>query len=222
MVGYMASSIAHDIRNPLTAIKGFARELAGSEDTEERREFEGIVSEEADRISSLIEDLLDFAKGRRAELRLRTVDVGEFLDELKLVLRRQLEPSGIEVRLAAESAARVRIDVARIRRVIQNLAANAREAMAGTEGSFSVEATCFGDKVTIRVQDTGPGVPDEIAEKLFEPFVTHGKSHGTGLGLAISKQIVEGHGGSIHLDREAPPGACFVIDLPAVEVPGDA
>jgi signal transduction histidine kinase len=84
-------------------------------------------------------------------------------------------------------------------------------------GSLSLEVAPTDGAVRINVQDTGPGIPDEVTDSLFDPFVTHGKEHGTGLGLAISRQIVEAHGGTIRLDSSTDEGARFVIDLPVAE-----
>ena len=99
-------------------------------------------------------------------------------------------------------------------RVLLNLASNARDAMRGEGGALSVQAGRSGGIITIAVRDTGPGIPDEIADSLFDPFVTHGKECGTGLGLAICRQIVAAHGGRIELDRNVGEGAALIIGLP--------
>jgi two-component system NtrC family sensor kinase len=108
----------------------------------------------------------------------------------------------------------VLIDAARMQRAIANIGANAAEAMGATPGSFTVNAEKSGTMVRIALQDNGPGIAEEIRDRLFDPFVTRGKAHGTGLGLAITRQIVEAHGGSISVDPGNGPGARFIIELP--------
>jgi signal transduction histidine kinase len=217
LVGRMSAGIVHDIRNPLTSIKGFADLLATTEDPGERREFSRIVSEDTDRVLSMIRELLDFSRGRPTDLRMEPVRIDDFLARVERDLRRDMEHAGVEVNVSAGEGAdaTVEMDSSRMLRVMINLAANAREAMTADGGTLSVEAGRSDGTVTISVQDTGPGIPDEVADALFDPFVTHGKEHGTGLGLAICQQIVAAHGGTLTLDRRAESGSRFVIALPA-------
>jgi len=217
LVGRMSAGIIHDLRGPLTTIRGFAELLTSTEDPDERREFSSIVSEDVERVSSMMQEVLDFATGKPAELRLEPIALGELLAHVEPVLRRDVEPDGVEVSFAVAEAedVLVRIDASRMTRVLLNLASNARDAMRGEGGSLSVQAARSGGAITIAVRDTGPGIPGEIADSLFDPFVTHGKERGTGLGLAICRQIVEAHGGRIELDRNVEEGAAFIIELPA-------
>ncbi len=214
LVGRMASSIVHDLRNPLAAIKGFSDLLAQSPSAQERTEFSGIIRQETDRILSMIQDLLDFSRGRPGDLDLQPTDIGQFLLSLRPVLQNEADNSHIALFLNCPQGLRARMDARRFARVILNLAANAREAMGETGGRLTIEAKEDDGGVKIAVQDTGPGLPPGSASQIFEPFVTRGKRQGTGLGLAICRQIVEAHGGTIEADLSAPQGARFVIRLP--------
>lgn len=214
LLGRMAAGVVHDIRNPLTSIKGFADLLVSTDDREERREFGEIVQEDTDRILSMVQELLDFSRGGTADLRLKTVSLRGFLERVADTLRRDMERVGVAVELGPIDDAPVNLDVSRMTRMILNIASNAREAMQREGGVFTIEAHRLDGTVRIALQDTGPGIPEEVAYTLFEPFVTSGKENGTGLGLAICKQIVEAHGGTISFDDSAPRGARFVVELP--------
>ena len=215
-IGRMAAGIVHDIKNPLTSIKGFTELLAATDSPDERKEFAGIVAEDTNRILSMVQELLDFSRGRAADLDLTPTSLRSFLSQLEPTIRRDMEPAGIEVASTLIEDAWVRLDAARMTRVIMNIASNAREAMQAGGGSFSMQTRRAGEHVLLVLQDTGPGIPEEIADSLFEPFVTRTKEHGTGLGLAVCKQIVEAHGGTIRLDPGSQKGARFVIELPAM------
>jgi signal transduction histidine kinase len=215
LVGQMAASIVHDMKNPLTSIKGFSSELTRTDDPEERREYAEIVAQESDRILLMLQEVLDFSRGKPAALQLETMEVSDFVARLEPVLTRNLVDSGITASVCVNGEARISIDAARVERVVMNIAGNAREAMQDDPGSFTLEVGPTAGKVRIVLQDTGPGIPQEVQADLFEPFVTHGKRKGTGLGLAICRQIVEAHGGSIAVDPTSERGARFIIELPA-------
>jgi signal transduction histidine kinase len=108
----------------------------------------------------------------------------------------------------------VLMDGDRFRRVIYNIAGNAADAMPAG-GKLIIDVAQEPGRVVFTFVDNGPGIPDEIQETLFEPFVTHGKSHGTGLGMAIVKKIVEQHGGQITYDSKRGQGTKFVVKLPS-------
>ena len=215
LVGQMASSIVHDIKNPLMSIQGFSSLLTSTEDPEERREFTEIVAQESDRILLMLQEVLDFSRGKPAALQMETMEVSHFVARLEPLLKRNFADSGITASACVSGEVRISIDAARLERVVMNIAGNAREAMQDDSGSFTLEAGPTDGKVRIVLQDTGPGIPQEIQADLFEPFVTHGKRKGTGLGLAICRQIVEAHGGTIAIDPTSERGARFIIELPA-------
>ncbi len=185
-LGRMALSIAHEIRNPLNGVAGFAGlllKLAGDEKT---RRYAASIVKGVERIDSIIRNLLAFA--RPGSLSTRRVDlagiVGAALEEWK--------SPGLEVRLPGEPAF-VRADPTAVEQVLANLLGNAREA-GGEEVPILVSLERRGGSWLLAVEDGGPGIPPEKRETVFEPFHS-GREGGTGLGLAIVKRIVELHGG---------------------------
>jgi len=216
LIGRMASGIVHDIQNSLTAIRGYAPLLAEEDlPSAQRREFAAILVESVQRIADMARDLLEFARGEQAELELRTMSVDEYVAEIRPRLERDLRESNIRLVLDLNCPAPVRIDPARMNRVIFNLAANARDAM-GEAGVFTITSRCERGYAEIRCSDTGPGIPPEMEGRLFQPFASYGKPYGTGLGLAICRQVVEAHGGTIEAHSDSGGGATFVVRLPIV------
>jgi signal transduction histidine kinase len=109
------------------------------------------------------------------------------------------------------------MDETKMRRALYNVASNARDAME-TGGSLTITTRTTDSMVEFRLTDTGPGIPSEIQDTLFEPFVTHGKPTGTGLGLAIASKTVQDHGGTITVESEPGQGATFIIHVPQTEL----
>ncbi len=222
-IGQMTSSVVHDLRNPLTLVKGYA-DLAhalavrGGDAATIARELE-TVRTESDRLRRMIEEILDFARGGSPRLALETVAAGPFLDEVLRPLAADLKERGIEadLDLRLAPAIRVTLDRDRIQRVLENLVTNAREALAvwGREKKIAIRARAEGGRLTLRVADSGPGIPEATAEHLFEPFATTGKKQGTGLGLVTVRNLVKAHGGDVRVETRAPEGgAAFTILLP--------
>ena len=181
----------------------------------DRREFSRTMCHEIDRLVGLCQEILDFARGTSSLLK-RAVAFDDFLRAALVALGPELERRGValEVDLACGDTARV--DANRIKRVVLNLCRNAVEAVTGSaDARLTVLTARRADRVHIEIADNGPGIPEEIADTAFDPFVTHGKEHGTGLGLAIAKKIVEDHGGTIDFTTAAGHGTTFTIELPA-------
>ena len=215
-VGRMANMIIHDIKNPMQGVRLFA-EMAGEAGLADadRREFSRTMCHEIDRLVGLCQEILDFARGTSSLLK-RAVAFDDFLRDVLVALGPELERRGValEVDLACGDTARV--DANRIKRVVLNLCRNAVEAVTGSaDARLTVLTARRADRVHIEIADNGPGIPEEIADTAFDPFVTHGKEHGTGLGLAIAKKIVEDHGGTIDFTTAAGHGTTFTIELPA-------
>jgi signal transduction histidine kinase len=153
------------------------------------------------------------------------VDLLQALDQILDEVGQELPGLKVDRRLVLPRGATAHLDVDKLQRVVGNLAANARDAMDGT-GAFAVSARLDedgpdGPRLVLTLADEGPGIPAEIRDRLFEPFVTHGKRRGTGLGLAVARRFVEEHGGTIELlpprrNREQgdQSGARFRIALP--------
>ncbi len=211
-VGEMAATIAHEVRNPLAGAKGVLEILAERfpPESEERSVIAQTV-ERFETLSRLIADLLLFA--RPIEPQLRSVEPAVLLRDLAEALRREEGLRGLEIReTAAKGLPRVAVDDVLLWMAILNLANNAGQAMEGT-GEIGLRIERAGDRIAIRVEDRGPGIPPPIRGRLFTPF-TSTKRRGTGLGLAMVKRIAEAHGGSATAEDRRGGGAVFSILLP--------
>jgi len=218
-VGRLSAGVAHEIGNPLAAIRGLLDLMeSGDLDAEEEKEFIGRIQGEAERIHHTIRDLLDFSRNEpgqvgRVEASADLVDVVS--DTVKLV-DRQTRFRDIELTLTlADDLPRVRGDHERLRQLLLNLLFNAADALGG-KGRIEVRAANAGGVVRLLVEDDGPGIDQAIIAQVFDPFVTtKAPGQGTGLGLAVCYTIVEGLGGSIEAANRAQGGAAFQVTLPA-------
>ena len=214
-IGAMAGMLAHDFRGPMTVIRGYAETLIDPElDQDEVASRAGIIMQMIDRLERMTGETLDIARGEGHLVR-REVPVTLVLDELAAAIEVELPGLAVRRDFDVPTAARALLDVDKLRRAVDNIAANARDAMGG-RGRLDLKAFIEDGRLVLIVADEGPGIPAEIKERVFEPFVTKGKKNGTGLGLAVSKRFVEEHGGTIALD-DGGPGARFRITLPLRE-----
>ncbi|HEY8488864.1 MAG TPA: ATP-binding protein [Thermaerobacter sp.] len=211
-VGQLAAGAAHEIRNPLTAIKGFIQ-LIGRRLEGETAGYIAIVLQEIERIEGIVNDLLLLA--RQPRLRLRPVDLAALLRRLVDMLRMAETARGCLIELiVTEPLPPVVADEGQLRQVFLNLIRNGLEAMAGG-GRLKVRAFAGTEpgRVIVEVEDTGPGIPPEHLGRIFDPFFTT-KDGGTGLGLAVSYGIVRSHGGHIDVDSEPGRGTRMRVVLP--------
>lgn len=212
MVGQMASSIIHDIRSPLAIIRGYAElAVAGSVSTERRQRFANTISGEVQRLREMARELQEFSEGTQT-FQLSSTPLARVIEEVLTFLEGYFKERGITIIQRLEYPGVLMLDGPRIKRVIHNLAVNAADAMPGG-GTFRVTVIKVQDQVHVELLDTGVGIPEEIRDRLFEPFVTSGKSHGTGLGLAVVKRIVEEHHGTISVVTGLT-GTTFAIRFP--------
>lgn len=213
VVGEMAAKIAHDIRNPMTAIGGFARRMLkrAPADTGSTSYLQ-IIVQEVDRLENILSDILSFS--RPAAPRLQPVDLNRLISETYAMMGPELEQN--QIRVSTELDPRLttlQLDRDQMERVLINLIKNAIEAMP--EGGAITAATALeGEWVRIETTDTGPGIAEEDIDKIFEPFYTS-KATGSGLGLTLASQIVSSHGGTMNVVRREPCGISIVIGLPA-------
>lgn len=200
-LGRMAANLAHEIRNPLGGIQLYAsmlrRDLA--HDASKVQTVDRILNAVTG-LNKLVEDMLAF--GRDQEPQRQPTRLANVVD----AALGMAHLNGIEIEKQVSDAV-VSVDPEMMQRVFLNIILNAVQAM-GPEGTLTIE----GDAAGVRFLDTGPGIPPEILEKLFTPFVT-GKAKGTGLGLAIAQKIVEAHGGTIEAANRPEGGAIFVVKL---------
>ncbi len=213
-VGRMAASVAHDLRSPLGGILRCAEFLARPEiSPATRQKLSKAVVSLTHRLLNTTQQILDYVRGGPLPLRKSPCDLSEFLDEVLAVLEVDFCDRGIEVVRRCQFDGPVVMDANRIAQVVYNIAANAQDAMPGG-GTFTVEARQERSRLELRFSDTGPGVPEEFKERIFEPFFSLGKRDGAGLGLSIARRIVEEHGGQLWVENSEGQGATFVVSLP--------
>jgi signal transduction histidine kinase len=218
-VGRLSAGVAHEIGNPLAAIRGLLDLMqSGDLDSQEEKEFVGRIQREAERIHHTIRDLLDFSRNEPAqEGRIETsADLSEVISDTIKLIDRQTRFRDIDLALSLDDGLpRVRGDHERLRQLLLNLLFNAADALVG-KGRIEVRAANGGGVVQLIVEDDGPGIDAEILEQVFDPFVTtKAPGQGTGLGLAVCHTIVEGLGGSIEAANREQGGAAFKVELPA-------
>jgi signal transduction histidine kinase len=224
-LGQMSAGLAHEIRNPLGVIKGSAEMLHQKlgESNPLASELAGYISSETNRLSALVTRFLDFARPLQAEL--VTQEITPVLDRaLRAVsLTRKDDLVRVE-RQYQENLPLVPLDESLCEQAFVNLIQNAYDAMGSAGGTLRVTAARANranrDGVEVRIEDTGPGIPAELREQIFNPFVTTKKT-GVGLGLSIVSRIIDGHHGTIRVERSGESsdrsGACFVVFFPASE-----
>ena len=220
VIGRMAASIIHDLKQPMSVIRGFAELLGNPDmDPEKRRTFSDMILEDVDLFLGMTQELLDYSRGTM-KLQPQEVQIVDWLESVLRPLREDLARSQVKVATDLNYRGPARLDPDRMRRVLNNIAGNARDAMP--EGGTFTVTTRVGDGFwELELKDTGRGIPQALRSRIFEPFVTSGKDHGTGLGLAIVREIIQGHGGeiSVHsrvVDEEEGhgPGTAFLITMP--------
>lgn len=212
-LGVLAAGVAHEIRNPLTAIKFRLFSLKKTL-PEAANEDAAVIGNEISRLERIVKDFLQFA--RPSEPVLVDVPAARVLQEVCDLLRPQVEKNAIELRLDSCDSIWVRVDMQQIKQVLINLVQNSAEVI-GTDGVITLGARSQsrnGERLALlEVTDTGKGIPPEVQERLFDPFFTT-KEGGTGLGLPIAARIVEKHHGELRYHTTSGRGTTFVVTLP--------
>jgi len=213
-IGQMAANVAHEIRNPLIAVGGFARQLHEKLDGDDpRREYSQIILEEVTRLEQILRDQLTLE--RHLQPVLGPVDINRILrDTRKLVSHGMLSS---QVRMVGELADDLPItmgDANQLKQAFLNVISNAIQSMPDG-GTVTVRTEQHGQQIVVSISDTGEGIPKEVLDKLFVPFFTTRKT-GSGLGLAVTRRIIENHGGSISVSSTPGEGTTFEISLPVV------
>lgn len=213
-VGNLAAGVAHEIRNPLSSIKGYAtyfgtRFPEGSDDREAAR----VMVQEVDRLNRVISDLIGLS--RPSDIRPRPTRVADIVDHALRLVRQDAVARKVAVRFeAAPDVPEALVDPDRFAQALLNVCLNGMEAM-GDGGELMVTAYRHGDgRVAVSVRDTGPGIAPENLSRVFDPYFTT-KGHGTGLGLAIVHKIIEAHGGEVNFRSEPGQGTECTFILPA-------
>jgi signal transduction histidine kinase len=213
-IGQMAASVAHEIRNPLLAVGGFARRLHEDMDVEDpRREFTGIILEEVTRLEQILREQLTLE--RHLVPALLPVDINQILRDVRKLLSHGILSS--QVRLVGELADGLPVtlgDANQLKQAFLNIISNAVQSMPDG-GTITVSTVQRGQNIVVRIEDTGPGIPGDIMTKLFVPFFTTRKT-GSGLGLAVTKRVIDNHGGDIEVMSEIGKGTIFDVSIPIV------
>jgi len=212
----LSASIAHEIRNPITAAKSLVQQMGEDPVSESNLQYASVALEELDRVERSISHLLRFA--REEELHFEPLRLEDIVASALETFRDRIDRAGIELTRQMDTPGEMDGDSDKLRRVVINLIANALDALedAGIADPQLVVLSgdnLAGTEVWLRIRDNGPGMPTDVRTRLFDPFYTT-KRNGTGLGLALSKKVVEGHGGSLEVESTSGAGTEFVLSLP--------
>lgn len=216
LIGQMLSSLLHDFKTPMTIISGYTQLIAFEEDKAKRMVFSDLLVKQFEIMNNMIREVLSFARGD-SQILIRKVFVGNFLNEIKDIFVPEVSGKNIELIIDIRYDGPARFDDIKMKRALINLGRNAIEAMPGG-GRLVITGDRVDDTLVFTVSDSGPGIPEEIKDKLFKKaFVTFGKGSGTGLGLAIVKKIVDEHRGEIRFESSLGSGTTFRIEMPALK-----
>lgn len=214
-LGELAGSIAHEIKNPLISIQGFAKRIEKVEDGDKIKEYAGLIDRESGRLSNVLAKLLEFS--RMDEPKKELVDINSIVDDTVLFLEHHLTRFK-NVALFVEkdeTLPQVEMDRIHIQQSLVNMVMNAAQAMPDG-GDVRIKTGSTGGYIYISVTDQGAGISPEHLDRIFEPFfTTKKKGEGTGLGLSLSKRLVEASNGKIEVESTAGQGSTFKIMLPA-------
>lgn len=211
-VGQLAAGVAHEIRNPLTTMKGYTEFLQMDETHEERQEYLSIILDEINRVNNIVEDFMVLAKPKAAELEERDIIpiIKNVVSFMEFEARKRSVKIGFEYQ---QDIIQIECDENRLKQVFLNFIKNGIEAMPDG-GNITVRAGIINNQVQIAIKDTGVGIPQEKLKNIGEPFFTT-KKNGNGLGLMVSFKIIESHNGKVFIESELNKGTTFNIVLPA-------
>ncbi len=214
VVGQMATGIVHDLKNPMAVVQGTVDLIhARDPDNPKLARQCGVIHRQVERMVALTRDVLEYARGD-SRLEPEVVDLAEWIAAIRTLHEEAFRRSGVRLSVEPGDAVGVLMDPSRMQRVVDNLITNAREF---SHVGDIVTVSWWRDErgVHLQVSDVGPGIPAELVDKVFDPFVTSGKEGGSGLGLAIARKIVEDHGASIRARSAPGSGTDFTVTLPA-------
>jgi two-component system sensor histidine kinase AtoS len=214
-LGEMMAGIAHEIRNPLTAIKGFVQYLQEVDSEEQRQEYMPVIVKEVDRVNRVINELLYFARPNPTQY--QVVDISELIAKTLVLVKNKTTTHKVEFDIElGEGAYQVEADAEQICQVLLNLMINAIQAIPD-KGRVIVRIWHEnGERIYIEVKDNGSGIKEEELEKIFDPFFTT-KPAGTGLGLAVVQRIINAHHGKIQITSDYGKGTIVLIELPVLQ-----
>ncbi|MGC8490636.1 MAG: two-component system sensor histidine kinase NtrB [Syntrophobacteraceae bacterium] len=211
-LGQLGAGVAHEIRNPLNAISMAAQRLQSGCTKEKLERISHIIRDEIKRLNQIVEDFLSLSRTNRFEF--RTISITGLLDRIFFLLSEEAGPKGIHVAKEwTNRSVRVLMDTGKMEQALLNIIRNAMESISG-EGRITISCDTPGkNRVSIKIKDTGKGIPAGEEKRIFDPFYTS-KENGVGLGLAIAHEIVLAHGGEIRVESEVGKGSTFEVLLP--------
>jgi len=211
MIGEMATSMAHEIRNPLSGIRMLVQLLQKEfEEEPERQEYTSVILEEVDRLESFVSGVLEYS--RPAAFKKTEFSIKELFENTVLLMRPLLDRNGINVEMNFKDFM-INADFDKLKHIFINLIKNSANAMKKSHGTLMLSAIDDGKNITLTIKDDGCGIPDDINKKIFEPFYTTTEK-GNGLGLPLVKRLVDDHNGKIIIDSIPNIGTTFSIVLP--------
>jgi two-component system sensor histidine kinase HydH len=209
-LGELGAVMAHEIRNPLAGIKGYAQLTESADDLEQAQLYAAKIVTQSLRMEFLVDDLLSFAHEDRGERHL--TDLAVLVRDCVMMIRMEAEPEGVEVTHKPQAAMKALIASDRIIQLLLNLLKNGIQAMPGG-GELHVELIETRSDAIIKICDSGIGIPSESLPHIFDPFWTS-KAKGTGLGLALCRKVAKEHGGSLEVESTVGVGTIFTVTLP--------
>ncbi|MGA9406374.1 MAG: ATP-binding protein [Bacteroidota bacterium] len=211
-VGRMASTIIHDIKNPMGTLRVYAQVMKKKSGNEEAAKLADEMIHQVDRFVNMAQEILDFSRGVSAT-NIEEAEFGEVMEGVLAFIEKDLTKRNIKLEQNLTFKGKVKLDQDKIIRVFYNIASNAADAMP-TGGTLTVTTADADGMVKVDFKDTGTGMPEEVKRRIFEPFVTYGKKHGTGLGMAIVKKVMDDHKGKIEIETEMGKGTIIRLLFP--------
>lgn len=212
-LGEMGAVMAHEIRNPLAGIKGFAQLVKATDSLDQAGRYAEKIVSQSLRMEALVNDLLAFARDDQGER--QTTDLSLVIEDCIALIRPEAASRQVQIEVEAASQVKASVDVDRVVQMLLNLMNNAIQAMPDG-GVLKIELWQQSGSACILVSDTGVGIPPAHLPHIFEPFWTS-KATGTGLGLALCRKVAEEHGGGLTVESSVGIGTEFVVTLPAVK-----
>ncbi|WP_240620201.1 sensor histidine kinase [Peribacillus acanthi] len=214
VVSELAASIAHEVRNPLTVVKGFIQ-LIEKEENSSNKQYMKLVLSELDRAESLISDYLNLAK--KTEIQKKPIDISDLIKSIHSVIQSYSNINGVRIQTSIEQKLYVLGDMGKLKQAFYNILKNGIEAVLDDQGLVEIKVYRSLRSVHVEFSDNGIGMNDDELLKIGEPFYTN-KESGTGLGVMVTKAIIHDHGGSISYESTLRQGTLVKVSLPLINL----
>lgn len=215
-LGKMANFLIQDIKKPILVSKRYAEHLKTKEEFQKNSQVIDMLLEQLSNVADMVQTTSSYYEGKSA-LHAANTNFNDILEDLIVKIDSLVKLKNCSIEKNLETDVNVKIDFKDFSQCFNHIVRNACEAMP-EGGVVYITSKKDEDNVILSIKDTGLGIPDSLKEKIFEPFMSHGKKEGTGLGLSITKKIIEDHGGTIRVESELGEGADFIITFPATSL----